>query len=568
MARPGGRCKAHGHLIFIPPRQALGYDCTIMRKIPLGPVALLAMALPCVGAEQEPAKPVIIEVSDCELAKEPLATKPAREILGSVSGDELEAMAPVGDARWVDERKIRITHPFIQAAHLSFAQHRPLVLDPDMIWQLLVQQAAAEVHKDPEAYRKWFATHEYGKRQLSVRRDEFVSGDPNNDWPGVFAELQGMIIREVPDSPAKLFSNRFTTSSANDVATRRLACLNAASEFYNYHVATMCGIPRIELHGSVEDWEWIRANVDKLDAFHMKRRTQALHPVLDEFVAAAKGKATPAFWKSFYKYSSESGSSYVSGWINLFFVEESAKLLDVVLAPEFSWAEAKSQETNLGALNLPLALRVSSYKAGGTTEIEFVWSYLGETKLMRAQGGFMGIEQIPDSMALKPVSAWRVLRAKLTSEEQEAVRMLSGIEAIDGFNLRELALIHYDPEADRIFIKQEYSHATDDSRFWIKALPLMQNLKFIDASYVLRGLEHPEDEQAMQLIRQGLKEEELEKKMAPIRESISATNRAVCTAMLSAPNVKVVRVNRHFDEKCLEILRSRKDWEVRLPEKY
>jgi len=289
--------------------------------------------------------------------------------------------------------------------------------------------------------------------------------------------------------------------------------------------------------------------------------------VLDEFVAAAKGKATPAFWKSFYKYSSESGSSYVSGWINLFFVEESAKLLDVVLAPEFSWAQAKSEETDLGALNLPLALRTSSYKAGGTTEIEFVWSDLGETKLMRAQGGFMGIEQIPGSMALKPVSAWRVLRAKLTTEEQEAVRLLSGIDVIDDFNLRRLALIHYDPDADRIFIKQEYSHASDDSRFWIKALPLMQNLKFIDASYVLRRLEHGEHEQVMQVLKLGLKGEALEKKMAPIRESISATERAVCTAMLSAPNVKVVRVNRHFDEKCLEILRSRKDWEVKLPEK-
>ena len=79
----------------------------------------------------EPPKPVVIKVNDCELAKAPLKTRPAKDVLGEVTGDKLEAFAPVGDEQWVaDATKIR--HPFIAAAHLAFAEHRPLAISPDM----------------------------------------------------------------------------------------------------------------------------------------------------------------------------------------------------------------------------------------------------------------------------------------------------------------------------------------------------------------------------------------------------------------------------------------------------
>jgi len=224
----------------------------------------------------------------------------------------------VGNEEWVTEAT-SIKHPFLAAAHLSFAGHRPLALSPDMIWQLLIQQAAKEVNENPEKYRKLFATHERGKRTLSVRRDGFVLGKPDNDWLGVFADLEGQIVKNVPDSPARDFAHASSTSTLTDIAARQMLVLNAASKFYDYYVGTMCGIPQIELHGTVDDWRWLRTKTLDLKRFNMERRVKALKPVLDEFVAAAEGKANSAFWKSFYNYGFESGGSYVSGWINLVF---------------------------------------------------------------------------------------------------------------------------------------------------------------------------------------------------------------------------------------------------------
>ena len=74
--------------------------------------------------------------------------------------------------------------------------------------------------------------------------------------------------------------------------------LSASSPYYNLRLHTLSGIHRIELHGSADDWRWIRGQAVALARFDMERRITAISPVLDEFVAAAEGKANPAFWRS------------------------------------------------------------------------------------------------------------------------------------------------------------------------------------------------------------------------------------------------------------------------------
>ncbi len=497
---------------------------------------LFTVVLVSLSAAESKTKPVIFKVSDCELSDVPLKTRPAKIALGEVLGGDLEAFSPEADEDWI-ERKFELKHPFLLAAHLSFAEHRPLALSPDMIWQLLIMQASVEVNADPEKYRELFATHERGARTLSVRRDQFHLGDPSNDWPGVFAELEGQIIKNVPDSPARLFAHAFSTSSPTDIAARHVLLLNAASDFYSYYLGTFCGIPQIELHGTTDDWIWLRDKASELKHFNMERRIKALQPVLDEFILASQGKANPEFWKSFYKYGSESGGAHVSGWINLFFVTEADKKLDVVLEPDFLWT-TPVEKSKFGPTHLALALHTTHFDTTGLVEVEFVWNHLGKTYPMLIRAGFMGVEQDPKSLTLKPSTAWQVIRVKLSLDERKAVDYLSELKHIhQAFNRSLYYDFVLDSESGNINLAIGEGNGILDSRFWRKAFPLMHRLKSINAPQIIGNNHNDEEKQA------------------------------TCEAMLSAKSVTVVYVSEDFDKECLKILQTRRDWEIKVIEK-
>lgn len=482
-------------------------------------------------AEAPQHKAVIIKVCEEPLAEKPLEVLPANQLLTKVAGDELEAFSSMdADEEWLS-KSLPLKHPFIAATHLAFAGHRPMAISPDMVWLLLTQQCADEVQANPEKYRQLFTVHEKGKRTLSVSRDEFKLGKPGNDWPSVFAELQSQILNNVPTSPVADFTHAFSTSTSTEISARQVVLLSAASPFFDYHVSTMCGIPRIELEGTPDDWRWIREKVTTLQKFNMDRRTKALLPVLDEFVSASEGKANPAFWKSFYKLSSQSGGSYVSGWINLFFVTEESKMLDVVLDPSFTWTAAPTVKSDLGALNLPLALHSKSYKSRGAMDVDFTWNYFGKTKLMRMRAGFMGVAQDKKTLTLKPRIAWQVLHVKVSPEEMEAVDFLSQVQTvIDRSDFRYWGRLAFDEKSQMIRLAEEYREGELGSQFWRKAFPLMVKLKAIRVSTLTYKIEDPKEIQA------------------------------ICEAMLSAKSVTTVIVPVDLDKASLSILQSRKDW--------
>lgn len=79
-------------------------------------------------------------------------------------------------------------HPLLQAAHLAFARHYPLTISPDAVWICLAQGFAQYLNANAEVLRNHAVRHQ-GKLTLSVRRDDFVKGSPDNPWSEVFSSF-------------------------------------------------------------------------------------------------------------------------------------------------------------------------------------------------------------------------------------------------------------------------------------------------------------------------------------------------------------------------------------------
>lgn len=135
-------------------------------------------------------------------------------------------------------------------------------------------------------------------------------------------------------------------------------------------------------------------------------------------------------------------------------------------------------------------------------------------------------------MTLKPMIAWQVLRAKISSEAKVAAEYLGGLTEFDQETLQ--AIRHgfaIDPQTGFIRDVRPKSGGPLDSQFWKKAFPLMVRLERLDIS-IFKDIDSP------------------------------AEKKAVVEAILSAPAVKVVRVPASLDEECLRMLYERKDWKI------
>lgn len=294
-------------------------------------------------------------------------------------------------------------HGLVGAAHLAFMGHYPLALSPDDVWLCIAQGFAQHVDANAEGLRDRFVKHE-GKVQIVVRRDDFVKGSPDNDWPGCFAEFSAQISKHI--GPARdLVVAEFSTTGPIEKAASEIVLMSAVRHYFDFMLLTLCGIPRVTLLGSAADWTKIRRRVERLEGFDLGWWVSALLPVLDQVVAAASGRPDQAFWRSFYKWKDSSCGPYVSGWINVLFpyVEEvNAGGSPSLARNEFvaRWAETFDEEFHSG----PSTTQFPS----GFSMAPFVWKYYGIEIAMEFFGGFAGVSQDPGTLAVRPAIGWAV----------------------------------------------------------------------------------------------------------------------------------------------------------------
>ncbi len=78
-------------------------------------------------------------------------------------------------------------HALLTAFRISFYDHMPLRLSPDVIWITLARGFALHVNEHAEEPRHRFV-HHAGKEKFTVLRPDFLPG-ADNPWPEAFEEF-------------------------------------------------------------------------------------------------------------------------------------------------------------------------------------------------------------------------------------------------------------------------------------------------------------------------------------------------------------------------------------------
>jgi len=207
-------------------------------------------------------------------------------------------------------------NPLAQMAHDAFYEHRPIALSPDVVWFTIAQGFATHVNLHAEALRHRFVKHE-GKLTLVVTRSDFLLGQ-TNPWPEAFVAFSTQIAEHVGKLRDLVVAD-FSTTGPLERAASEVLLMDTFQAYFKYEMMCGCGIPRVTLLGTPEDWRSVRRRAQMLSEYGLEHWTAVLLPVLDRIVATAEGADDPKFWQSFFHYESGSIGAALTGWIQVLF---------------------------------------------------------------------------------------------------------------------------------------------------------------------------------------------------------------------------------------------------------
>lgn len=215
----------------------------------------------------------------------------------------------------------------VQAAHGAFAGHVPLSLRPDTIFYTIVHEIGVHVRMNSDRYGRLFSTTPGTKQKIKVTHDGLAYNGPSN-WDAAIKRFQPKLEERVGEAVCKLFEPDFSTTTDEDKISNIVALMGVVSPFYDFSIATLCHIPKVRLEGTAEDWAILHERTQQFrEMFPLLRDyLDALLSVLKNIADTAAGNRwNEQFWNSLYKYRSESGGEYVTGWINALFAHKSTE---------------------------------------------------------------------------------------------------------------------------------------------------------------------------------------------------------------------------------------------------
>ena len=308
-------------------------------------------------------------------------------------------------------------HPVVAAVHEAFQEHRPLRISPDAIWLMIAQAVANHVNAHAEELRPKLVRHE-GKATIVVRRDDFIKGSPENPWAEVCSEFSGAVRNHVGPA-ADLFTPAFSTTGPAERTAAEIVLLDAVRSYFQYDFQSMCGIPSITLEGTPGDWEALATRAEGFAEFGLGPWIEILRPILGQFARASRGDVETPFWRSLYKLNDQSGGPVITGWITAFFPYMKDWRTGRADVPFHALLGRDPEDEPIENLLYPgdpdpkrfvVGLTIESLPAG-LSKAPFAWEHRGRKSEMEFLGGFVGVAQDPETLALRPEIGWAVREA-------------------------------------------------------------------------------------------------------------------------------------------------------------
>lgn len=215
---------------------------------------------------------------------------------------------------------------FFDAVFHAYFSHLHLILSPDQVWLAILQGVSFHVSNNADSLRNKLVDFQ-GQKELIVTVNPW--NDTKEDWERGFRMFQESILKNIKPEMSEIVDSNFTTSTDLTRTATNIALMDCFNKFFKYIMRLGCGLPRVTLEGTLQDWQTLCQKAQQLiEHVDMKFWSPYLLPVLDEFIYFYTTGVNVKFWDCIYKpmpalgsglYWDDNVHQYHAGWIVNFF---------------------------------------------------------------------------------------------------------------------------------------------------------------------------------------------------------------------------------------------------------
>ncbi|MDR2037289.1 MAG: DUF4419 domain-containing protein [Bacteroidales bacterium] len=297
-------------------------------------------------------------------------------------------------------------HPFFQGMYAAYADHRPFILSPDMIWLLISQGFARHVTHNAEELRSRFVDFS-GQTTLIVRNDQVKLDDDAHRWEEIFPEFTKQIREHIKEpSLVDILTSDFSTTDPVSRIASEITIMESMKPYFEFvTMRIICGIPKVTLEGTTEDWERLLEKARYLRKYNLDWWLDEIEPLLEEFVRASKKKIDKRFWRNMFKFHTlkQYGSpTVIDGWIVKFFPYDK-----------------EGRRNDLKSISNVNRLPSELVKV----DVKYIEVFQDTTIVTPLQfwAGFIGLQQDSENYSLRPEIGWLV---KIKGEDSHRTKKM------------------------------------------------------------------------------------------------------------------------------------------------
>ncbi|CAG8451689.1 1689_t:CDS:2, partial [Funneliformis mosseae] len=207
------------------------------------------------------------------------------------------------------------SHGMAAAILHAYNHHQHLRLSPDDIWLTIAQGVSRHINYNAEKFRHYFVNHE-GQEEIMIDAGDilfFNYFSLEGDWPEAVNRLVVKTDEAVEKIDIKsLLECNFSTTTNNSLTASRIVLLDMVKAYFTCKVLLLCGIPKVTLEGTLEDWEKVQEKVIQLRQLNLELDfwLDRLEPVICKFIETYKVSQQPF---------GSGPSNDISGWFLDFF---------------------------------------------------------------------------------------------------------------------------------------------------------------------------------------------------------------------------------------------------------
>ena len=311
-------------------------------------------------------------------------------------------------------------HPFLTGILNSYIDHRPFVISPDIFWLLISQGFARHITQNAEELSSQMVNFE-GRKTLTVVSDKIWLGNPKSDWASIFQQFNAQINDYTGKKLVGVLTSDFSTTTPTSKIVSQVTIMETVKSYFEFKVIIIgCGIPKITIEGTTQDWKKLLEKTKYLSQYKLEWWTNELIPIIEEIIAAKKGKVNKDFWMNMVKYHTEKKYGTVNtidGWIVKFFpyTKEGNK---TGLKPINSVNNLASE-----IVKVPFILEDAAHHTKHNMEI---WA------------GFIGLSQNNKDFTMKPEMSWAIVNKDHAPSETSVFGNKTSADDLSMSNISEI----------------------------------------------------------------------------------------------------------------------------------